>query len=304
MHFLRILALTRFLVVIRYIIFFPVPTKAPYVPSDYRRFPWIDEANLYDPQAQIRCIGSLPDHLVQGDDRSQEVPLRFRYNSVRELCAKPAYGGRQDAFTVGAYCGYNLNGRILLERQMSATDQALYKNFVLLCLQRCRCVKGSLSTLIEQGRPALEIRADEAPTMDISKLDPNPLTPFPDLTSSPIEAHYFPIRATYFPERAAQAYHHVEGYDPPRLVKHWIGPPSYMRPIMCISHSASVSYSHVDSVWFLSHLGNYGLPFEILYASMQQICAVQWYGGSPAGNAGYFCRRGSTELQQFWPLTQ
>jgi hypothetical protein len=179
---------------------------------------WLQRMDRFDPQAQIRCGGKLPDlgpelELLRPGFR---VPFDFYtpwlervYKNLRGLCAKPAYGGNTTVFNAGGYCAHRTNPpTVLFERlppggyQMSDT----FKRLTLFCQHRCICVNGTFSELVAQDRPATEIIDEEAgpPAIDVwENLPPRAIlysgSPPGDIDNGQ------PIPVYYLPERQAQA---------------------------------------------------------------------------------------------------
>ncbi|KAI9852303.1 MAG: hypothetical protein M1824_002023 [Vezdaea acicularis] len=255
----------------------------------------------WDPEAQIRCVGEVPTFLdieeLLPDDyhRNDRVWLGFSavYKNLRELCAKPAYGGSIKAFSAGGYCARHTSPPTVLFERLPPGGAAMtdvFRRVFLYCQHHCFCIEGDYQDLLEQGRPAAEIldqetyggslqivtdhngvqreihnadyRIDEAlpPRANLFRLYPPP-------------SAFSPIPVYFMPERQARALGPSSSQGRAvGVVTVWMNPFEGGMPIFCRGEM------------------NHPSVLEGSPTSRQAVCAADWFGGSKKGNVGLLCR--------------
>ena len=261
-------------------------------------FPWL----IFDPQAQVRCIGKIPDWTMHVSNA--DIPIRNMYSNMRQLCAKTSYGGHPTRFNAGAYCGYKFSPpTVFFEKKREDME-----HYWVLCQFRCRCVKGTWEE-INEHRPALEIQTSEStPDLVVHMDDKNPLRAKIPGIRMPHLPHSIPVGVYFLAERVAALWQ--GGNEAPYgFEAMWLGPPQEYSPVICpwipvISSlstgsgldSFSLSYSRLEDREQFEE--RHGTPPSFQDQSTQDICASYYYGGNWEGNAGFVCRWGSNEMIQ------
>jgi hypothetical protein len=206
------------------------------------------------------------------------------YGSTRELCARPTYGGSITEWSTGAYCASGTSPpTILFQRlppggaEMSSSFRALFAG----CQYHCRCVAGDFADPRAQGRPATQITEYEAIPWNEEWLhqddhrisDPLPARPsFRSSQSTPsLPPDVSPIPIYFAPE----------------VVGRRLGPSAQGTQAVTTVYIIPVGGQDAAP----TRPGTFdGAKFGNPSATVQQMCAAEWFGGSKRGNAGFFCR--------------
>ena len=257
---------------------------------------WFRRMEGFDPQAQIRCRGQLPDFGPVLELLPPGFRVRFDFNtpwldriykSNRGLCAKPAYGGNTTVFNAGGYCAHRANPPTILFERLPPGGAGMsdtFRRLLLFCQHHCVCVTGTFSELVAQGRPATEILNEEVGPSNGDIWDSIPPRAILHSGSAPEDIDNSQMIPVYFlPEQQARALSPGTSTDG-AVITIWMPPfstrpePFFYRgpragtPICAGNMTQEEAYRDEPLI------------------ELQKMCAAEWFGGSKEGNAGLVCR--------------